>query len=90
MCLGSMMYVGFGLYTFIITISTFIGLVALLKNRNIGMKIMFFVSIGWLLRYFEHASFLTLYGSQDLDRWLIVLIPILLSSFIFRIVFVIV
>lgn len=79
---SSLLYRGIGTYTFILTISTFIGFVALLTNKTTGLKIMFFVSIGWLLRYFEHASFLTLYDIQNVGRWVIVVIPALLSTFI--------
>lgn len=75
-----MLYWGIGTYTLILTVSTFIGFVALLTKRTTGLTIMFFVSIGWLLRYFEHASFLTLYDIQNTGRWILVLIPILLAS----------
>jgi hypothetical protein len=77
-----MLYWGIGTYTLILTVLTFVGFVALLTKRTSGLTIMFFVSIGWLLRYFEHASFLTLYDYQNIDRWLIVAIPILLSTII--------
>ena len=79
---SAMRFWGIGTYTLILTISTFIGFVTLLTKRTTGLKIMFFVSIGWLLRYFEHASFLILYDSQNIGRWVIVIIPILLSTII--------
>jgi hypothetical protein len=79
---SSMLYFGIGKYTFILTISTFIGFIALLKNRTRGLTIIFFVSIGWLLRYFEHASFLTIYDNRNIGRWILVAIPILLSTII--------
>lgn len=73
---------GIGIYTPILTISTLIGFVALRTNRKTGLVIIFFVSICWLLRYLEHASFLTLYDNQNIGRWVIVVIPILLSTII--------
>lgn len=81
-----MLYWGIGTYTFILTISTLIGFVALLTKRPKGLTIMFFVSIGWLLRYFEHASFLALYDNQNIGRWVIVIIPILLSTIILTLI----
>jgi hypothetical protein len=80
--LSSMLYWGIGTYTLLLTFSTFVGFVTLLTKRNTGLTIMFFVSIGWLLRYFEHASFLTLYDNENIGRWVIVAIPILLSTII--------
>lgn len=79
---SSMLYWGIGTYTLLLTVSTFVGFVTLLTKRTTGLTIMFFVSIGWLLRYFEHASFLTLYDNQNIGRWVIVAIPILLSTII--------
>ncbi len=75
-----MLYWGIGTYTLILTVSTLTGFIALLIKRTTGLTVMFFVCIGWLLRYFEHASFLTLYDSQNIGRWVIVIIPILLST----------
>ena len=80
--LSSMLYWGIGTYTLLLTASTFIGFVALLTKRTTGLTIIFFVSIGWLLRYFEHASFLTLYDNQNVGRWAIIAFPILLSTVI--------
>ena len=71
---------GIGIYTPLLTISTLIGFIALLTNKNMGLRIMIVVSICWLLRYFEHASFLMLYDMQNIFRWILVSIPILLSS----------
>lgn len=82
-----MLYWGIGTYTLILTISTLIGFITLLSKRTTGLILMFFVSIGWLLRYFEHASFLTLYASQNIGRWIIVAIPILLSIIILRLTY---
>lgn len=75
-----MLYFGIGTYTLILTISILIGFVVLLVKRTAGLTIVFFVSIGWLIRYFEHASYLTLYDIQNVGRWVIVAIPILLST----------
>ena len=77
---SSILYWGIGTKTFILNISTLIGFVALLTNRKVGLTIMIVVTIGWLIRYFEHAAFLTLYDIQNLRRWIIVLIPISLSA----------
>ncbi|MBL7832623.1 MAG: hypothetical protein JNK18_01650 [Cyclobacteriaceae bacterium] len=79
---SSILYWGIGTYTAILTFSTLIGFIALLAKRTAGLTVMFFVCSGWLLRYFEHAGFLTLYDSQNLGRWVIVMIPILLSTII--------
>jgi len=77
---GSMYALGIGVYTPLLTISTLIGFISLLAKKNMGLFIMICVSICWLLRFFEHASFLALYDIQNTGRWILVLIPILLSS----------
>lgn len=79
---SSMLYWGIGTKTFVLTISTLIGFIALLTNRKVGLTITLIVTIGWLLRYFEHAVFLTLYDIQNIGRWVIVAIPIFLSTII--------
>lgn len=77
-----MLYWGIGTKTLILTISTLIGFIALLTNKKVGLTITIIVTIGWLLRYFEHAAFLTLYDIQNIGRWVIVTIPIFLSAII--------
>ena len=77
-----MIYWGIGIYTLILTVSTMVGFIFLLTKRTIGLTMMFFVSIGWLLRYFEHASFLTLYENQNIGRWVLVAIPIIFATII--------
>jgi len=79
---SSMLYLGIGTITLILTISTLIGLLALLINRKVGLTITLVVAICWLIRYFEHAAFLTLYDIQNIGRWVIVAIPILLATII--------
>jgi hypothetical protein len=76
------LYWGIGTYTLILTVSTLAGFVVLKTKRTTGLTIMFFVSIGWLLRYFEHLSFLALYDNQNIGRLILVAIPILLSTFL--------
>jgi hypothetical protein len=78
-----MLFSGIGTYTSILTISTLIGFVALINNRIKGLNIMLFVSIGWLLRYFEHAAFLILYDKENIGRWVLVTIPILLATIVY-------
>jgi hypothetical protein len=79
---SSMLYWGIGTITLILTISTLIGFLALFTNRKLGLTITLIVAIGWLIRYFEHAAFLTLYDIQNIGRWVIVVIPIFLSAII--------
>ena len=74
---------GIGVYTPLLTIATLIGFITLLTNRRKGLAIVFFVSLGWLLRYFEHVSYLLLYDRQNTGRWLIVTVPILLAVLLF-------
>lgn len=78
----SSFYWGIGVITFTLTFLTLTGLLGLLINRKLGLTIILIVTFGWLIRYFEHAAFLTLYDIQNIDRWLIVAIPIILSSII--------
>lgn len=75
-----MLFFRLGVITFILTFISFIGFCALIADKVLGTKIMFFVSIGWLLRYFEHASYLLLYDNQNIDRWILVFIPISLAT----------
>jgi hypothetical protein len=70
---------GIGIYTPLLTIATLIGFVTLFTNRQKGLAVVFFVSLGWLLRYFEHASYLLLYDRENTGRWLIVVFPIVLA-----------
>lgn len=77
-----MLHFGIGKYTFILTILTLIGFLTLLTDKTSGWTIMFWVSIAWLLRYFEHASFLIFYDAKNIGRWFLVAIPILLSTII--------
>jgi len=79
---SSMLYYGIGTITLILIVSTLTGFITLLTNRKIGLTITLIASIGWLLRYFEHAAFLTLYDIQNGGRWVIVVIPIILSAII--------
>ena len=78
---------GIGIYTPLLTIGTLIGFITLFTNRKKGLPIIFFVSLGWLLRYFEHASYLLLYDRQNVGRWLIVTIPIILAILLFILTF---
>ncbi len=78
---------GIGIYTPLLTIATLIGFLTLLTNKHKGLTINFFVSLGWLLRYFEHASYLLLYDRQNVGRWLIVTIPIILAALLFILTF---
>lgn len=75
-----MLFFRLGVITFILTFSSFIGFCALIADKVLGSKIMFFVSIGWLVRYFEHASYLLLYDNQNIGRWILVFIPISLAT----------
>lgn len=74
---------GFGFYTPILTISAFIGFITLLTNKKIGWTLILIVSAAWLLRYFEHASYLILYDPNSSGRWLLTIIPLLLALPIF-------
>ena len=84
---SSIFVLGIGIYSLLLTISTLIGFITLLINRNTGLLIMIFVSICWLLRYFEYASWLMLYDILNVGRWILVSIPILLSSIILILAF---
>lgn len=83
---GTMRF-GIGVYTPLLTISTLAGFVTTLSNRKAGLTIILFVSIAWLLRYFEHASYLLFYDRQNAGRWLIITIPILLAASLFILTF---
>lgn len=74
---------GVGFYTPILTISTFIGFVALLANKKTGCTVMLIVAGAWLLRYFEHASYLILYDPDSSGRWLLTIIPVIFAFPIF-------
>jgi hypothetical protein len=84
---GTLMFRGFGFFTSILTISTLIGFITLLINRKIGLNLMLVISTLWLLRYFEHASFLLLYDPNSLGRWMLIIIPIILAFIIFGMTF---
>lgn len=74
---------GIGLYTPLLTIATLTGFITFLTNRRKGLAIVFFVSLGWLLRYFEHVSYLLLYDRQNTGRWFIVILPIQIAVLLF-------
>lgn len=70
---------GISFYLPILTISTFVGVIAYLSDKRFGLKIILIVSIAWLLRYFERSIFLSLYDPQNLGRWTLV-VPIILVT----------
>jgi hypothetical protein len=74
---------GPGFYTSSLTLGTLIGFILIFIKRKIGYAFVFIVTIGWLLRYFEHASFLMFYDIESKGRWLMVGIPLLLSFALF-------
>lgn len=80
---GTLLATGIGFYTPILTASAFIGFIILLFDKKLGQTIMLFVSAAWLLRYFEHASYLILYDPNSSGRWLLTTIPLLFSLLIF-------
>ncbi len=74
---------GLGFYTPILTASTFIGFVILLFDKKFGQTVMLFVSAAWLLRYFEHVSYLILYDPDSSGRWFLTITPLLFALPIF-------
>jgi hypothetical protein len=78
---------GIGFYTPLFTIATLAGFIISFSNREVGWSIIFITSIGWLLRYFEHASYLILYDFLNIGRWVLVMVPILLSLSLFALIF---
>jgi len=84
---ASLFSTGLGIFTLILTVGTFIGLITSIFNKRVGWTIIFTVIIGWLLRYLEHVSYLLLYDPKNEARWIIVLIPILLSLSIFILIY---
>lgn len=74
---------GLGFYTPILTISAFIGFITLLINKKLGWTLMLIISAAWLLRYFEHASYLILYDPNSSGRWFLTIIPLLFALPIF-------
>lgn len=80
---STLLFAGIGVVTPILTISTLIGLIVLLINRRYGLFVMLIVSTAWLLRYFEHVSYLLMYDPFSLGRWILTLIPLALAIPIF-------
>jgi hypothetical protein len=80
---GTLLATGIGFYTPILTGSAFIGFVILLFDKKLGQTVMLFVSAAWLLRYFEHASYLILYDPNSSGRWFLTIIPLLFALPIF-------
>lgn len=80
---GTLLTKGIGFYTPLLTGSAFIGFVILLFDKKLGQTVMLLVSAAWLLRYFEHASYLILYDPYNSGRWLLTIIPLLFALAIF-------
>jgi hypothetical protein len=78
---------GIGFFTPLLTTFTLIGLITSFFKRKLGWTIIFITAICWLLRYFEHASYLILYDFHNSGRWLFVSIPILLSFSLFGLIY---
>lgn len=78
---------GIGFYTLLLTVATLSGFIVSLSNRKTGWTIIFITSIGWLLRYFEHTSYLILYDLQHIGRWILVMIPLLLALSLFTLIY---
>jgi hypothetical protein len=87
--LGSI-FSGVSFYTLVLTFSTVFGIVAYLSNKKIGLTIILFVSIAWLLRYFERSGFLLLHDTENVSMWILVIpiisvsIPLFFLSYIYR------
>ena len=76
--LGSI-FSGISFWTAALTFSVLIGLIVYFWDKKLGSTIILIVSIAWLFRYFERRSFLLLYDSENIGRWILV-IPIILVS----------
>lgn len=70
---------GISFYSAALTFSTLIGIIAYLSDKKLGLTIILIVSAVWLLRYFERSTFLLLYDTQNLSRWILV-VPIILVA----------
>ena len=81
------MSTGIGVYTSILTTGILIGLLISIFNRKIGWTIIFVGTIGWLLRYFEHVSYLLIYDIKSQGRWFLISIPIILCISIFVLIY---
>ena len=71
----------------ILTLSMLIGIVIFITNKEIGKWIIFVSSIGWIIRYFEHLSYLILYDFSNNGRKIIVIIPLFLAITLFVIIY---
>lgn len=64
----------------ILTIFTFYGFICSFANSKNGLIVILMVAIGWLIKYFEQASFLIFYNSQNtFGRWVLTLFPLVLA-----------
>jgi hypothetical protein len=78
---------GIGYATLFLTFCTLIGIIALHVTSTLGLKIIFFVSIGWILKYTECVIFFIVFKTQNVDKWVFILTPILLSIVILILVY---
>jgi len=78
-CLGSLQF-DLGMYIPLVTISALVGFIFLLIDRKKGSVIMILISCAWLLHFFERATYLIIYDAFATGRWILVLIPISLST----------
>lgn len=74
---------GLGFYTPILTISALVGFATLFFDKKLGWTLMLIISAAWLLRYFEHASYLILYDLNSSGRLLLTIIPLFFALPIF-------
>lgn len=64
---------GFATFTVFITIATFLGFLTSIFIQKIGKWILLVVSIFWLVRYFEHVSYLLLFDPASGQRWSVII-----------------
>lgn len=80
---GTLFVTGLGFFTPILTVGTLIGSITFLLDRRTGNVILLTMAAVWLLRYFEHVSYLIYYDALNSGRWILVGIPLFLAFWLF-------